>query len=76
VGKLLKRSEEGVREKEEWVGRKGITCSQSQTFYQTDLAQEREAKVQFDCLVDSQSKSDKNLHSAKIRQPEHDNIKI
>ena len=39
---------EGVSEKGEWVGREGIACSQSETFYPTPFAHERGARVQFD----------------------------
>ena len=58
VSKKLGRSGEGVSEKGKGVGRKGIACSQSQTFYRTPFAHERGAIVQFDWLVARQSKSD------------------
>ena len=64
VSKILGRSGEGVNEKGEGVGRKGIACSQSQTFYQTPFARERGAIVQLDWLVARQYKSDiRNLTS-------------
>ena len=49
VSKKLGRSGHGV-------GRKGIACSQSQTFYQTLFAHERGVVVQFDWLLARQSK--------------------
>ena len=41
VSKKLGRSGKGVSEKGEGVGRKGIACSQSQTFNRTPFAPER-----------------------------------
>ena len=46
----------GEREGGEGGRRKGIACSQSQTFYRTPFAHEREAIVQFDWLLARQSK--------------------
>ena len=53
----------GEREGER-VGRKGIPCSQYQTFNQTPFTHEQGAIAQFDWLVARQSKSDiRNLTS-------------
>jgi len=61
-----------VSEKAEGVGRKGIACSQSQTFYRTPVAHERGAIAQFDWLLARQSKSDmKNLTFLHNRHPEY-----
>ena len=49
---------QGVSEKGEGVGRKGIAFSQSQTFYRTLSAHEQEEIVQFDWLLACQSKYD------------------
>ena len=51
MSKKLGRSGDGVSEKGEGVGRKGIACNQSQTFYRTPFAHERGAIAQFDWLV-------------------------
>ena len=56
--KRLRRSGRGVSKKGEGVGRKGIACNQSQTFYRTPFAHERGAIVQFHWLVARQSKYD------------------
>ena len=40
-----------MNEKGEGVGKKGIACSQSQTFHGTPFSHERGAIVQFDWLV-------------------------
>ena len=56
--KTLGRIGEGVSEKGDGVGRKGITCSQSQTFYKTPFAHERAAIVQFDWFLAHQSQYD------------------
>ena len=45
-----------MSENGEGVGRKGIACKQSQTFYRTPFAHERGAIAQFDWLVARQSK--------------------
>ena len=50
---VISRKKKGVG-----VGRKGITCSQSQTFYRTPFTHERGAIVQFDWLVARQAKRD------------------
>ena len=73
----LGRSGEGVSEKEERVGRKGITCTQTQTFYQTPFAHEQGVIVQFYWLVACWSKHDtRNLTFIHNPTPEHDKIKI
>ena len=56
VNKKMLRSCEGVREMGEGLERKGIACSQSQTFYRTLFAHERAARVQLDWLLARQSK--------------------
>ena len=77
VNKKMERSGEGVREKEKGVGRKGIACSPSQTFYRTPYAHERGAIVQFDWLLARQSKyHNKNLsfmhnQSSGTQQDQH-----
>ena len=57
--KRLGKSGEEVSKKGEGVRRKEITCSQSQTFYQTLFAREREAIVQFHWLLEHQSNYDR-----------------
>ena len=54
----LGRSGEGVSEKVEKVGRKGITCTQIPNIYQTPFAHEQGAIVQLYWLVACWSKSD------------------
>ena len=54
----LGRSWEGVSEKGEKVGRKGITCTQIPNIYQTPFAHEQGAIVQLYWLVACWSKSD------------------
>ena len=75
MSKKLETSGKGVSEKGEGVGRKGIACSQSQTFYRAPFAHERRAIVQFHWLVARQSKSDIR-HPCIIRHPGHNKIKI
>ena len=48
----------GASKKGEGVGRKGIACSQSRTFYQTLFAPEQGPIVQFDWLLAHRSKYD------------------
>ena len=47
-----------MSKKGEGVGRKGIACSQSQTFYQTLLAPKQGPIVKFDWLLAHRSKYD------------------
>ena len=54
------------------MGRKGIACNQSQTFYHTLFAYQPGAVAQFYWLVARQSKSDmKNLTVVDNRHPEY-----
>ena len=72
MSKKIGRSGDGVSEKGEGVGRKGIAYNQSQTFYRTPFTHERGAIAQFDWLVARQSKSDmKNLTLVHNRHPEY-----
>ena len=67
----------GASKKGEGVGRKGVTCSQSQTFYQTLFAHEWGAIVQFDwLLVHHQNMTPEIFLSCIIPHPEHNKIKI
>ena len=71
VSKKLGRSGERVSKKGEGVGRKGIACSESQTFYQTLFAHELEAIVKFDWLLACQSTYDiRNLSFMHNPTPE------
>ena len=56
-----------MSKKGEGLGRKGIACNQSQTFYRIPFAQQRGAIVQFDWLLARQSKYDiRNLQWYRI----------
>ena len=68
-----------MSKKWEGVGRKGIACNHSQTFYRTPFAHEREAIVQFHWLLARQSKYDiRNM--SFMHNPtsgtQHDQLKI
>ena len=61
MSKKLGRSGDGVSEKGEGVGRKGIACNFTELRSPSSFAQERGAIAQFDWLVARQSKSDKKI---------------
>ena len=65
-----------MSEKGEGLRRKGIDCSQYQTFYRTPLYLERGAIMQFDWPVARQTQSNMRNDNLIIQHPGHDKIKI